>query len=237
MPQKRTTPRVCETCAAPFLTYPSVVKRGEGRFCSRPCSATGRLAPRTRCVCEQCGAEYDIRTSLKTGPEKNRGRYCSHACRNDARRRDLTDIWRFIDRRGPDECWPCKTHRNWRGYGRITIASQTLGVTRVVLGLKLGRPLAPNEFALHHCDNPPCANPAHLYAGDVQQNANDKVERQRQARGERHGLARLTAEHVREIRVLAANGGLTHLDIAQRYAVHKTTVTAILAGKTWQHLI
>lgn len=34
--------RVCEHCGAGFRTYPSRVKRGSGRFCSRSCGAKAR---------------------------------------------------------------------------------------------------------------------------------------------------------------------------------------------------
>lgn len=49
-----------------------------------------------------------------------------------------------------------------------------------------GRLPAPSMFICHHCDNPPCVNPDHLYEGTPSQNALDSV-----ARG-RHACARKT---------------------------------------------
>ena len=53
---------------------------------------------------------------------------------------------------------------------------------RAALAEKLGRPV--EGHALHHCDNPPCIAPRHLYEGSPQNNADDAVARGR-ARGGR----------------------------------------------------
>lgn len=37
MPQKRTIPRVCESCGNDFLALPQAVKNGYARFCTRAC--------------------------------------------------------------------------------------------------------------------------------------------------------------------------------------------------------
>jgi hypothetical protein len=34
-------------------------------------------------------------------------------------------------------------------------------------------------YVLHHCDNPPCCNPLHLYAGTQRQNIHDAIARGR----------------------------------------------------------
>lgn len=44
---------------------------------------------------------------------------------------------------------------------------------RLSLQAHLGRDLKPGEFACHTCDNPPCVNPDHLWAGDNSQNLLD----------------------------------------------------------------
>lgn len=38
----------CEACGKPFRVYPSQIKRGEGRFCSRACSNPSRGSPGER---------------------------------------------------------------------------------------------------------------------------------------------------------------------------------------------
>lgn len=63
---------------------------------------------------------------------------------------------------------------------------------RAALAAKLGRPV--EGHALHHCDTPPCIEPAHLYEGSPQDNADDRVERGR-ARGGRYDQTRCKWGH------------------------------------------
>lgn len=54
--------------------------------------------------------------------------------------------------------------------------------------------------------------------------------------GVKSHLSKLNDELVREIRLLKENG-LTCVDIARRFAVHRETIGCILRGRTWKHVI
>lgn len=103
--------------------------------------------------------------------------------------RQTTDIERFwsgVDRSGgPESCWPWKAGRLRQGYGRFWLHGQHHIAHRWILAQDLGRALRWDdelrEMACHRCDNPPCCNPAHLYAGDAKTNVRDAVERSRHA--------------------------------------------------------
>jgi hypothetical protein len=60
---------------------------------------------------------------------------------------------------------------------------------------------------IYKCDNRKCVNPNHLYIGTHQDNMNDMVERDRQARGEKNGRAKLTYREVKQLRGLHQRGG------------------------------
>lgn len=73
----------------------------------------------------------------------------------------------------PEVCWEWRGSRtNWN-YGRIRISNQSVGAHRVSFVLAGGDLLAPS--VLHHCDNPPCVNPAHLFNGTNGDNVRDMM--------------------------------------------------------------
>lgn len=83
---------------------------------------------------------------------------------------------------GPSRCWPWLGASS-KGYGQIAVGGRfhrrRIYAHHLALVLSLGRPLDAGKIACHHCDNPPCCNPAHLYEGTAQTNADDMVARGR----------------------------------------------------------
>jgi predicted XRE-type DNA-binding protein len=57
------------------------------------------------------------------------------------------------------------------------------------------------------------------------------------ARGERIGNAKLTAEKVREIRVLYAAGGVSQAALGSRFGVNQSKISDVVHKKTWAHVI
>lgn len=152
-------------------------------------------------------------------------------------------LWAKADRNGPvpahlpelGRCWIWTGH-TVDGYGRIVVDGVAQGAHRVALSLILGRPIATDMQALHHCDNPPCVNPAHIFEGTGDDNVADRHAKGRDARGEADGRARLTETDVRRIRSHLTRGE-SWSRVARRFGVSKGTVQAIAAGRTWQHVI
>jgi len=55
--------------------------------------------------------------------------------------------------------------------------------------------------------------------------------------GENHGLSKLTEEHVRNIRLLYASGGLTHQMLSDYYGVAQSLIGLIIRRKRWRHVL
>lgn len=122
------------------------------------------------------------------------------------------------------------------GYGRIRIEwkdepRRSFLAHRVAWEQAHG-PIPEGMCVLHRCDNPPCANPEHLFLGTDADNVRDMHEKRRdRCRGEEHGAHKLTDAEVVAIRE-AYTGGESHRSIARRYGVSQSHISKIMLGKT-----
>lgn len=140
-------------------------------------------------------------------------------------------IWdRYIV--NPSGCWEW-TGCLKKGRGRVTIGKREYKVSRLAYELVNG-PIPKGFLICHHCDNPKCFNPEHLFLGTYQENSDDMVRKGRAARliGEKNGASRLTEVQVLEI--FLALG--TQREIAARFHVSQSRVSMIKSQRQWKHI-
>lgn len=153
----------------------------------------------------------------------------------------LKDLERFLQKvvdRPEGGCWRWGGSFFPNGYGqfyaKVDGKRTSLGAHRVSYEAFHG-PIPEGLVVRHKCDNPGCVAPHHLELGTHQDNHNDKVERGRQARGEGHGLSRLTAKAVRAIDQLLGQGD-TNVKLAAQFGVCPATIGHIRRGRVWTHI-
>lgn len=167
-------------------------------------------------------------------------------------------FWEKVDENGSihprlgTRCWLWTGGRSGDGYGAVRAFGSMQGAHRVAWVLANDEEIPAGMWVLHHCDNPICCNPEHLYLGTVVENSEDCNERKRRnpARGERHGtytqpsartrgtkngMAVLDDEGVRQIRSMRREGA-TQQRIADHFGVSLSCVNLILTGKNWRHV-
>lgn len=111
------------------------------------------------------------------------------------------------------------------GYGSLTVRGVRLYAHRLAFEEHHG-PIPEGKHVLHHCDNPACINPEHLFLGGQTENMHDAIEK-----GRRKGVA-LSDADVGVIRRL--RGVKTQHEIAATFGCHQGTVSRIQRGRRRQ---
>ena len=138
--------------------------------------------------------------------------------------------------RGPgDDCWLYQGGHDT--YGRIREGGKgtpMLEAHRVAWVLAYG-PIPDGLWVLHRCDVHRCVRPDHLFLGTNADNTADRHAKGRDARGERHGMARMSEADAKRVLGLRRQGA-TNRQIAVAVAMPLRRVAAVTRGESWAHL-
>lgn len=133
-------------------------------------------------------------------------------------------------------CWKWTGGIDKDGYGRFSLKMGN-GILqkrahRISYALFVGD-IPKNKYVLHKCDTRSCVNPSHLFLGDLEDNMRDMVSKDRQARGERNGNAKLTERHVLEI---LRDKKSSNRELSKKYQVSDATISLIKSKEKWKHI-
>ena len=147
----------------------------------------------------------------------------------------LKDIERFWSKVNKTEnCWEWTGSLQTGGYGVFKVKGKQVYAHRFSFSLTFTEP--GELYVLHHCDNPKCVRPDHLFAGTPADNSADCVSKGRAARGSQDGNAKLTEQAVLAIREKYARGGVGQRALAREYGTSQSTIQYALNRRSWKHV-
>lgn len=131
----------------------------------------------------------------------------------------------------PSGCWEWKASRNGKGYGQLAAdIGRPMLANRAAYMAWIGD-LEDGQVVCHTCDNPPCINPAHLFAGTRVINNDDMRRKLRVANGERSGTHKLMDVQIEQVRAMYATGEHNQRAVAGHFGITQGMVSMIINGR------
>jgi hypothetical protein len=146
------------------------------------------------------------------------------------RKRDLKERFHEKYTVTPD-CWIWFAGFGNSGYGHFWNGKKPVPAHRVSYEIFKG--IIPDGMCvMHSCDNRACVNPSHLTLGSIQENCQDMVNKNRQAKGSRCSKAKLNESQICTIKTDARS----NRKLASEYGVSHTVIWKIKNNTSWRHV-
>ena len=163
-------------------------------------------------------------------------------------------LWAQVTKSGPlcpgrGRCWVKLNSKSWYLHvgGRLEVASRFSWVLH-------NGPIPDGLEVCHHCDNPACIRPSHLFVATHKENMEDMVIKCRGRggvsgpsnsstkyphlrQGDRNGNKKLSSQKVLELRMDYKSGKHTYRSLAIKYNVSTVTVNRIVNNRSWKYTL
>ena len=185
-------------------------------------------------ACQHCDREFLAYPSQVTAGIK----FCSRVCylKRPFPDTTLSRFRRYIGKPDAAGCLPWTGAVKQRGYGILMQTNGKAVKAHRFAWTRVHGAIPDGMLVCHTCDNRKCVNVSHLFLGTNADNMADMRAKERQARGERSGKSKLTAELVLIIRALYADGLFGQQALADMFDVSDSQINAIVLRKNWRHI-
>lgn len=151
----------------------------------------------------------------------------------------ITRFWKYVDRRGTNDCWNWLADCSRSGYGGLwnSETNNNISAHRLSYELHHGK-IDEGMLIMHSCDNKKCVNPKHLRQGTVKDNVQEAIERGLRPRcgipiasGENNPKSKITLEQARFIK---QNLQISNANLARAFGVSVNCIRGVKIGRTWK---
>ena len=134
----------------------------------------------------------------------------------------MDNFWAKVKKTG--ECWGWIGAKSDYGHGIFRFNGKNVRAHR--LSLEMSGTSVPDDMVVcHHCDNPSCVNPAHLFVGTQRDNMSDMTQKGRR-------FYKVNSADVERIRDMLRCGERQQL-VADWFGVSNQLISAINCGHKW----
>lgn len=142
-------------------------------------------------------------------------------------------FWSYVDKSG--HCWLWGGAKEKHGYGYFGFRGRIQKAHRVAYLLTFGA-IPDGMNVCHHCDNPSCCRPEHLFIGTQKNNVDDMIRKGRYRNRNLFGSAapwsKLSEKDVLSIRERGLKS-VSFVALAKEYGISTTSVFDAFHGRTW----
>lgn len=200
-----------------------------------PCSTLCYLTSSRRDMVNQ------LRESVSQGADSRPKEQVGSTMRDS----DEVNLWsRFWSKvRFSSGCWEWTGTKSSYGHGRFKIHGKLYSPHRISAEF-FGVEIPDGYFVCHHCDNPSCVRPQHLFVGTRSDNMKDSRRKGRSRSemylpiciGSANSRSKMNSSQVREIIDMYSTGNFTMKEIGVLYGLTKQGVWCIVRKKVWTWL-
>lgn len=148
-------------------------------------------------------------------------------------------FWSNVSIGNDKDCWEWIALSGTNQYAQTHFNGKSIRCHRLAYELTYGE-ILDGMLVCHHCDNPPCCNPKHLFLGTHQDNIDDRERKGRnklpKVKGENHGNHKLTNNQIIKIRNLYSSGNYSYRLLSKMYSVSFSQIRNIVKRKAWSHI-